>query len=200
MLSGKQEDYGFIIFLITQQRNQITCFFLIFQTLARTRLLDNLHNRSTRHATSSRCLLAVATQLPARFSVIRRRSLNGSFGTQNCLPQQSHSSEKINFYRLFFKLSTYFFQTHSVIIQCAYGSSKDITVYTSIGLKPKQIFIVGKASKKQHSMATILTDGYAAHLAGLLTRGATRPAQGNARMVIPRGYFGLPGQASRRRR
>lgn len=92
------------------------------------------------------------------------------------------------------------FQAHGVIIQCAYGSSKDITVYTSIGLKPKQIFIVGKASKKQHSLATVLSEGYAAHLATLLAHGGSRPAQGNARMVIPRGYFGLPGQVNRRRR
>ncbi|KAI4472055.1 phosphatidylinositol transfer protein [Holotrichia oblita] len=91
-------------------------------------------------------------------------------------------------------------QNHGVIIQCAYGSSKDITVYTSIGLKPKQIFIVGKASKKQHSLATVLSEGYAAHLATLLAHGGSRPAQGNARMVIPRGYFGLPGQVNRRRR
>lgn len=82
----------------------------------------------------------------------------------------------------------------------AYGSSKDISVYTSIGLKPKQIFIVGKASKKQHSQATILTEGYASHLAILMSYGGSRPAQGNARMVIPRGYFGLPGQAGSRRR
>nr|XP_022903080.1 protein retinal degeneration B isoform X2 [Onthophagus taurus] len=91
-------------------------------------------------------------------------------------------------------------QFHNVIIQSAYGSSKDIVVYTSIGLKPKQIFIVGKASKKQHSQATILTEGYAAHLTTLLAHGGSRPAQGNARMVIPRGYFGLPGQVNSRRR
>lgn len=91
-------------------------------------------------------------------------------------------------------------QNHGVVIQSAYGSSKDISVYTSIGLKPKQIFIVGKASKKQHALATILSEGYAAHLALLMVYGGSRPAQGNARMVIPRGYFGLPGQAFSRRR
>ncbi|GLV44995.1 retinal degeneration B [Carabus blaptoides fortunei] len=92
-------------------------------------------------------------------------------------------------------------QNHGLIIHLAYGSSKDISVYSSIGLKPKQIYIVGKASKKQHNQATILTDGYAAHLAILMAHGGSRPAQGNARMVIPRGYFGLPGQnASFRRR
>lgn len=87
-----------------------------------------------------------------------------------------------------------------MIIHAAYGSAKDISVYTSIGLRPKQIFIVGKASKKQHSQATILTEGYAAHLSQLMSHGGSRPAQGNARMVIPRGYFGLPGQNFARRR
>ncbi|XP_008190810.2 protein retinal degeneration B isoform X2 [Tribolium castaneum] len=91
-------------------------------------------------------------------------------------------------------------QNHGVIIHCAYGSSKDISVYTSVGLKPKQIFIVGKASKKQHAQATILVDGYAAHLTMLMAHGGSRPAQGNARMVLPRGYFGLPGQSFNRRR
>ncbi|XP_049861390.1 protein retinal degeneration B isoform X3 [Schistocerca gregaria] len=92
-------------------------------------------------------------------------------------------------------------QEHGVAIHVAYGSSKDISVYTSIGLKPKQIFIVGKVSKKHHTLATILQDGYAAHLTTLMAPGGSRPAQGNARMVIPRGYFGLPGQnASIRRR
>lgn len=92
-------------------------------------------------------------------------------------------------------------QEHGVVIHVAYGSSKDISVYTSVGLKPKQIFIVGKVSKKHHALATALLDGYAAHLTTLLAHGGSRPAQGNARMVIPRGYFGLPGQnASLRRR
>ncbi|XP_069686277.1 protein retinal degeneration B isoform X6 [Periplaneta americana] len=92
-------------------------------------------------------------------------------------------------------------QEHGLVTHVAYGSGKDISVYTSIGLKPKQIFIVGKVSKKHHMLATVLQDGYAAHLTMLLAHGGSRPAQGNARMVIPRGYFGLPGQnASLRRR
>ncbi|KAK9881590.1 hypothetical protein WA026_016461 [Henosepilachna vigintioctopunctata] len=89
---------------------------------------------------------------------------------------------------------------HGVIIHAAYGSAKDINVYTAIGLKSKQIFIVGKASKKQHLQGVILTEGYAAHLNNLLAYGGSRPAQGNARMVIPRGYFNLPGQSFYRRK
>lgn len=33
---------------------------------------------------------------------------------------------------------------HGVSIHSAYGSSKDIIVYTNIGMKAKQIYIVGK--------------------------------------------------------
>ncbi|XP_044748560.1 protein retinal degeneration B isoform X4 [Coccinella septempunctata] len=91
-------------------------------------------------------------------------------------------------------------QNHGVLIHAAYGSAKDINVYNSIGLKPKQIFIVGKASKKQHVQAVILSEGYAVHLNSLMAHGGSRPAQGNARMVIPRGYFNLPGQSFYRRK
>lgn len=88
-----------------------------------------------------------------------------------------------------------------MIIHHAYGSSKDISVYTAINLTPNEIFIIGKVPKKHHALATILHDGYAAHLSALQAHGGSRPAQGNARMVIPRGQFGLPGQnASLRRR
>ncbi|XP_034182349.2 retinal degeneration B isoform X1 [Osmia lignaria lignaria] len=92
-------------------------------------------------------------------------------------------------------------EEHGVIIHHAYGSSKDISVYTAINLRANQIFIIGKVPKKLHTLATILHDGYAAHLTSLQAHGGSRPAQGNARMVIPRGQFGLPGQnASLRRR
>lgn len=93
-----------------------------------------------------------------------------------------------------------FHQNHGVLIHAAYGSAKDINVYNAIGLKSKQIFIVGKASKKQHLQAVILTEGYAVHLNTLMAHGGSRPAQGNARMVIPRGYFNLPGQSFYRRK
>ncbi|XP_044586561.1 protein retinal degeneration B isoform X3 [Cotesia glomerata] len=89
---------------------------------------------------------------------------------------------------------------HGVIIHQAYGSSKDIAVYTAVNLKPRQIIIVGKVSKKHQSLATVLSEGYAAHLTQLQSYGGSRPAQGNARMVIPRGQFGLPGLNSSLRR
>lgn len=46
-------------------------------------------------------------------------------------------------------------QDQALSVVAAYGSSKDITVYTNIGLKPDQIFIVGKTSKKQQALAQV---------------------------------------------
>ena len=40
-------------------------------------------------------------------------------------------------------------------IHAAYGSSKDISVYSSVGLTSDQIFIVGKASKKNCKEANV---------------------------------------------
>ncbi|XP_055915003.1 protein retinal degeneration B isoform X4 [Eupeodes corollae] len=91
-------------------------------------------------------------------------------------------------------------QNHGISICAAYGSSKDITVYTNVGLRASQIFIVGKVSKKLQGTATVLSEGYAAHLSSLMAVGGSRPAQGNARMVIPRGCFNLPGQVTNPRR
>ncbi|CAN8016717.1 unnamed protein product [Ixodes persulcatus] len=88
-------------------------------------------------------------------------------------------------------------QTHAeVVYHAAYGSAKDIAVYSALGLTKDQIFIVGKVSKKQYSQAIVLTEGYASHLTELKSPGVPlcRPAQGNARMVLSRGCFGLPGQ------
>lgn len=57
-----------------------------------------------------------------------------------------------------------------------------------------------QVSKKLQANATVLSDGYAAHLSGLQAVGGSRPAKGNARMVIPRGCFNLPGQTANPRR
>lgn len=50
---------------------------------------------------------------------------------------------------------TLYLQDQALSVVAAYGSSKDITVYTNIGLKPDQIFIVGKTSKKQQAIAQV---------------------------------------------
>jgi len=85
-------------------------------------------------------------------------------------------------------------QDHDIVVHAGYGSSKDISVYSSLGVKQETINIVGKVSKKQVHLCNHLHDGYAAHLTSLAAPGASRSAQGNARMVIPRNCFGLPGQ------
>ncbi|XP_071487163.1 protein retinal degeneration B-like [Diadema antillarum] len=84
-------------------------------------------------------------------------------------------------------------EQNKIIIHAAYGSSKDIPIYSSIGLKPSQIYIVGKVSKKYQNQAVILSDGYAAHLDGLSR--CSRPAVGNARVVLRKGCFSLPGRS-----
>ncbi|XP_050533208.1 protein retinal degeneration B isoform X2 [Daktulosphaira vitifoliae] len=91
-------------------------------------------------------------------------------------------------------------QDNKMIIHAAYGSSKDISVYSALDLKPKQIFIIGKVGRKHYTMATVLSDGYAAHLSALQCHGGSRPAQGNARMLLtPRGRFGQNASMRRRR-
>jgi len=87
-------------------------------------------------------------------------------------------------------------QDHQMLLASAYGSSKDISVYSSLGLAPSNIHIVGKVSKKVSHLCSPLSSGYAAHLSTLAAPGGSRPAQGNARMVLPRTCFGLPGQVS----
>ena len=47
-------------------------------------------------------------------------------------------------------------QEQSVVFHAGYGSSKDISVYSSVGLKPNSIHIVGKLSKKQISLCNHL--------------------------------------------
>ena len=44
-----------------------------------------------------------------------------------------------------------------IIFRAAYGSSKDITVYKDLEMKSDQIYIVGKVSKKQQSLAIVST-------------------------------------------
>lgn len=81
--------------------------------------------------------------------------------------------------------------TH-VKIFAGYGSTKDISVYTSIGLAPSQIYIVGRPSKKMQHQCQFITEGYAAHLSQLEYTHRSRPAKSSsARMVLRKGSFGL---------
>ncbi|CAN0326545.1 unnamed protein product [Lampetra planeri] len=81
-----------------------------------------------------------------------------------------------------------------VRVHAAYGSTKDIAVYSALNLAPNQIYIVGRPTKKYQHLCQFLADGYAAHLAQLEYHHRSRPAKSNARMVLRKGSFGLPGQ------
>ncbi|XP_070619312.1 membrane-associated phosphatidylinositol transfer protein 2 isoform X2 [Erythrolamprus reginae] len=79
-------------------------------------------------------------------------------------------------------------------IHAAYGSTKDISVYTSINLSPPQIYIVGRSTKKLQNQCQFITEGYASHLAQLEYTHRSRPAKNTTRMALRKGSFGLPGQ------
>uniref|UniRef100_A0A3Q2PRR2 Phosphatidylinositol transfer protein membrane associated 2 n=1 Tax=Fundulus heteroclitus TaxID=8078 RepID=A0A3Q2PRR2_FUNHE len=83
-------------------------------------------------------------------------------------------------------------KNHLSRISAGYGSTKDISVYTSIGLSPSQIYIVGRPSKKMQNQCQFITEGYAAHLSQLEYNHRSRPAKSSsARMVLRKGSFGL---------
>ncbi|CAB1439825.1 unnamed protein product [Pleuronectes platessa] len=77
-------------------------------------------------------------------------------------------------------------------IFAAYGSTKDISVYTSIGLPPFNIYIVGRPTKKMQQQCQFISDGYASHLSQLEYNQRSRPAKStSARMVLRKSSFGL---------
>ncbi|KAM6246791.1 membrane-associated phosphatidylinositol transfer protein 2 isoform 6-T12 [Porphyrio hochstetteri] len=79
-------------------------------------------------------------------------------------------------------------------IHAAYGSTKDISVYSSISLPPTHIYIVGRPTKKLQSQCQFITEGYATHLAQLEYNHRARPAKNTTRMALRKGSFGLPSQ------
>ncbi|XP_067083827.1 membrane-associated phosphatidylinositol transfer protein 2-like isoform X5 [Osmerus mordax] len=82
-------------------------------------------------------------------------------------------------------------EAHMKII-AGYGSTKDISVYTAIGLTSSQIYIVGRPSKKMQHQCQFITEGYATHLSQLEYTHRSRPAKtSSARMVLRKGSFGL---------
>ncbi|XP_024269929.1 membrane-associated phosphatidylinositol transfer protein 2 isoform X4 [Oncorhynchus tshawytscha] len=77
-------------------------------------------------------------------------------------------------------------------IFAGYGSTKDISVYTSIGLSPSQIYIIGRPSKKMQAQCQFITEGYATHLSQLEYNQRSRPPKtSSSRMVLRKGSFGL---------
>ncbi|PNJ13183.1 PITPNM3 isoform 3 [Pongo abelii] len=79
-------------------------------------------------------------------------------------------------------------------ISAAYGSTKDISVYSVLGLPASQIFIVGRPTKKYQTQCQFLNEGYAAHLAALEASHRSRPKKNNSRMILRKGSFGLHAQ------
>ncbi|XP_070845247.1 membrane-associated phosphatidylinositol transfer protein 2-like isoform X1 [Chaetodon trifascialis] len=79
-------------------------------------------------------------------------------------------------------------------IFAAYGSTKDITVYSSVSLPPSHIYIVGRPTKKMQHQCQFIPDGYASHLSQLEYNQRSRPAKSaSTRMVLRKGSFGLGG-------
>nr|XP_057926094.1 membrane-associated phosphatidylinositol transfer protein 2-like isoform X3 [Doryrhamphus excisus] len=77
-------------------------------------------------------------------------------------------------------------------IFAGYGSTKDISVYTSINLPASHIYIVGRPSKKMQHQCQFITEGYATHLSQLEYNQRSRPAKpSSTRMVLRKGSFGV---------
>ncbi|KAG5284366.1 hypothetical protein AALO_G00025920 [Alosa alosa] len=74
-------------------------------------------------------------------------------------------------------------------ISAAYGSMKDMSVYSTLGLSPSQIYIVGRPSKKHQSQCQFLSEGYAAHLSSLEFEHGSCTKK--SRMIPRQASFGL---------
>ncbi|XP_026873886.2 PITP-less RdgB-like protein [Electrophorus electricus] len=74
-------------------------------------------------------------------------------------------------------------------ISAAYGSMKDMSVYSALGLEASHIYIVGRPSKKHQQQCQFLSEGYAAHLSALEFEHGSRSKKN--RMVLRQGSFGL---------
>ncbi|XP_015275193.1 PREDICTED: membrane-associated phosphatidylinositol transfer protein 1-like [Gekko japonicus] len=83
-------------------------------------------------------------------------------------------------------------QEAEVNIVAGYGSTKDISVYSSLGLPPSQIYIVGRAVKKLQSQCQFLSDGYVAHLAQLEAASLAHSPKGTTRPTLGKGSYGCP--------
>ncbi|XP_069713314.1 membrane-associated phosphatidylinositol transfer protein 1 isoform X1 [Phaenicophaeus curvirostris] len=79
-----------------------------------------------------------------------------------------------------------------ITIVAGYGSTKDISVYSSLGLAPANIYIVGRAVKKFQNQCQFLSEGYAAHLAQLEAAALVNSPKGPPRPVLGKGTYGCP--------
>ncbi|XP_074852189.1 membrane-associated phosphatidylinositol transfer protein 1 isoform X2 [Carettochelys insculpta] len=79
-----------------------------------------------------------------------------------------------------------------VTIVAGYGSTKDISVYSSLGLLPAQIYIVGRTVKKFQNQCQFLSEGYVAHLAQLEAVSLAHSPKGTPRPTLGKGAYGCP--------
>uniref|UniRef100_A0A8B9CCN5 Phosphatidylinositol transfer protein membrane associated 1 n=1 Tax=Anser brachyrhynchus TaxID=132585 RepID=A0A8B9CCN5_9AVES len=79
-----------------------------------------------------------------------------------------------------------------ITIVAGYGSTKDVSVYSSLGLAPSHIYIVGRAVKKFHNQCQFLSEGYVAHLAQLEAAALAHSPKGPPRPVLGKGTYGCP--------
>ncbi|XP_072722026.1 membrane-associated phosphatidylinositol transfer protein 1 isoform X2 [Ciconia boyciana] len=79
-----------------------------------------------------------------------------------------------------------------ITIVAGYGSTKDVSVYSSLGLAPTHIYIVGRAIKKFHNQCQFLSEGYVAHLAQLEAAALAHSPKGPPRPVLGKGTYGCP--------
>ncbi|NWI97873.1 PITM1 protein, partial [Pitta sordida] len=79
-----------------------------------------------------------------------------------------------------------------ISIIAGYGSTKDVSVYSSLGLAPAHIYIVGRAVKKFHNQCQFLSEGYVAHLAQLEAATLAHSPKGPPRPVLGKGTYGCP--------
>ncbi|NWU94755.1 PITM1 protein, partial [Upupa epops] len=77
-------------------------------------------------------------------------------------------------------------------IVAGYGSPKDVWVYSSLGLAPSHIYIVGRAVKKLSNQCQFLSEGYVAHLAQLEAAALAQSPKGPPRPVLGKGTYGCP--------
>jgi len=68
----------------------------------------------------------------------------------------------------------------------AYGSGKDVSVYSRLQIDPQRIYIVGKSSSKKQTTScscTLLLKGYSAHLEELNRPHVLTPAKFDAQVT-----------------
>ncbi|KGL83896.1 Membrane-associated phosphatidylinositol transfer protein 1, partial [Tinamus guttatus] len=79
-----------------------------------------------------------------------------------------------------------------ITIVAGYGSTKDISVYSSLGLSPAHIYIVGRAVKKFNNQCQFLSEGYVAHLAQLEAASLAHSPKGPPRPTLGKSTYGCP--------